>query len=505
MKLDNRNNKNQSIKTKYSLFLFGCLFVLILLISISSIAMAQQPEELKKSIQIINPRPDFSLSLRLDKGTGATYAPGERIRIYFKSTRSAYVTIFGYDSRGNIRLLFPNQYQRNQFVEADREYYIDGIIEPGTPTGIEYVQGFATSESVIVTRELERRLSEENFPVIGRGIPNFTLRIRGILTNLPSQRWVSSETLHYQVVERRTETGQLRVSSSPSGAEVYLNDRYAGKTPLFMEEVRAGEYIMRVEQSGYQTWSRTIRINANRTTTMHANLERIQQYGSIAIRCNVDNARIYVDGQYKGLTERNRNVLLERITEGFHDVRITLSGYQDWSRRIEVKPNQRLQLTVNLERVARTGSLEITCNVDNALIYLDGNYQRNTSSARSVTIGNIREGTYELRITKEGYRDYVSTIRIYADHTHRVNVRMQREILKGSIAVYCNESNAKIFLNGIYKTTTSHNQAKILDDLREGVYEITVIKDGYRTWLEEVWVYPGETTSIFVDLNKIEN
>ncbi|MFO7776242.1 MAG: PEGA domain-containing protein, partial [Candidatus Hydrogenedentota bacterium] len=79
------------------------------------------------------------------------------------------------------------------------------------------------------------------------------------------------------------------------------------------------------------------------------------------------------------------------------------------------------------------------------------------------------------------------------------------DIQKGSIVVYCNENNAKIFINGIYKATTSTNQAKIIDDFKEGVYEVTVIKDGYRVWLEETWVYPGEITSIFADLVKIDN
>ena len=396
-----------------------------------------------------------------------------------------------------------NQFQKNHFVEANREYHIDGVIEPRTPTGFEYIQGFATTEPAIVTKELERRLAEENFPRIAEGISRFTLRIRGILAGLPSQKWVSSEILHYQVVERRSETGQLRLNSSPGGADVYLNDRHAGKTPLLMDRLRVGEYATRVELPGYQTWTRIITINPDRTTFMNANLQRIQQYGSIAIRCNENGARIYLDGQYKGLTEKNRNVLLEGITEGYHDIRITLSGYRDWSRRLEVESDQRVQLSVSLEKIARTGNLDITCDIDNALIYLDGNYKRRTSANRSVSIDNLQEGSYEARIVKEGYRDFVDTVRIYPDHTNRINVKMQPDIQTGSIAVYCNENNAKIFINGIYKVTTSANQAKILDNLKEGVYEITVIKDGYRVWLEETWVYPGEITTIFADLVKI--
>jgi hypothetical protein len=566
---------------RFSSFTYAILFTFILIICMSVIITVSGQEELKKSIQVINPRPDFALSLRLDKGAGATYAPGERIQIYFRTNKDAYVTIFGYDSGGNIRLLFPNQFQREQFVNANREYRINGIIEPGTPSGFEYVQGFATTEPALVTREMERRLIDTNFPIIGEGINIFTRRIRGILSALPSQRWVSSETLHYRVIERGAEEGRLRVSSSPSGADVYLNNRYAGKTPLSMEQVRVGEYLLRVEIPGYQVWSRDIRITADRTATIHADLERIQQYGSIAIRANQDNARIYLDGQYKGLTERNRNVILEQVTEGshdirvtlsgyqdwtqrvqvrpnqrvqlnvnlerivqtgsiairanqdnariyldgqykglternrnvileqvtegFHDIRVTLSGYQDWTQRVQVRPNQRVQLNVNLERIVRTGSLEIDSNVDNAMIYLDGEYQRRTFSNRSVIIDNIREGTHELRITKEGYLDYITNIRITSGQTQYINIRMEQEQRKGAIAVNCNESNARIFINGVYMATTSSSQARIIDELDEGNYEIAVIKDGFRTWLDEIRVYPGETTSIFVNLIRAGN
>jgi len=575
----NRKEK-ESGYLKLFFFAMMCLFLLLFLLSITAFTGSAQ-EEIKKSIQIINPRPDFALSLRLDKGAGATYAPGERIRITFRSSKSAYVTIFGYDSRGNIRLLFPNQFQRNSLIEANKEYHIDGVIEPGTPTGIEYIQGFATRENIIVSREMERALSERNYPIIGEGIDLFTRRIRGILTNASPQTWVTSETLHYQVIDRSAQTGQLRVSSVPSGSDVYLGERYAGKTPLSMDQVRVGDYEMRVESPGYLVWARRITINPNRATTIHADLDRMQQYGSIsvradqdnariyldgqykgisernrnvileqvtegshdirvtlggyqdwtqrvqvrpnqrvqvnvnleriiqtgsiAIRCNEDNARIYLDGQYKGISERNRNVILEQVTEGSHDIRVTLGGYQDWTQRVQVRPNQRVQVNVNLERIIQTGSLEIDSNVDNAMIYLNGEYQRRTSINRTVRIDNIREGSHELLITKEGYLDYITNIRITPGQINYINIRMEPEQKNGSIAINCNESNARIFVNGVYMATTSANQARIIDELEEGIYEIAVIKDGFRTWLDEIRVYAGETTSVFCNLIRAGN
>ncbi len=497
-KIVHTNKKRQN--TIFSYIIVSTLILAIVLFLAISV---NAQEDIKRSIQIINPRPDFALSLRLDKGAGATYSPGENIRIHFRSTRNAYVTIFSYDSYGNITLLFPNQHQKNHLVEANKQYEIDGIVEIGTKSGVGYIQGFATSEPVIITRTLERLIEKELFPKLDERMDRFTQRIKGILTGLPSQRWVSSDILHYQVVDRREEIGQLHLDSSPEGAEVYLNDRYAGKTPLVMDQIRAGEYLARVELSGYQVWNRSIQVNAGRTAFVQANLVSLQRYGSIAVRSNEDKAQIYLDGQYKGLTEKNRSVLLEQITEGFHDIRVNLSGYLDWSQRIEVKPNQRVQLTVNLERIKRTASIEIICDVDNARIYLDEKYLGSTSANKNVNIGNIREGEYELRITKDGYQDYITTVRIVSDQIYRINVTMRPVKREGSISINCNEGNAKIFVNGKQMTTTSANQARTISALREGSYEITLIKDGYRTWIDEIWVYPGETTTIYANLSKI--
>ena len=447
MKLFNKNLQNNPRRRKeYFSFLVVCLSILILSMTISLAGLTQQEEELKKSIQIINPRPDFSLSVSLDKGTVASYSPGENIKVYFRTNRNAYVAIFGYDSHENIRLLFPNKSQQNHFVEANSEYRIEFRIDSNASTGIEFIQGFATSEPAIITRELERRIREEEFPIIAEGINRFNSRIKSVLSNLAANRWVSSETLQYQVAEMRSETGRLRVDSSPSGADVYLNERHAGETPLSMEQIRIGEYNMRVQLSGYREWNRIIHINPDRTTIMHASLERMPQYGTIAIRCNRDNAKIYVNNQYKGLTDENRNVLLGGIPEGTHEVRVILNGYREWNRRIEVRANERVQLTVNLERISQTGTLEIFCNVDNARIYINGDYQGRTFSNRSVLIRNIREGNYELRVTKEGYQDYVSIIRIYLEQTLYVNVRMQSETVEDSVSANINIEPATLNL-----------------------------------------------------------
>ena len=149
------------------------------------------------------------------------------------------------------------------------------------------------------------------------------------------------------------------------------------------------------------------------------------------------------------------------------------------------------------------GSISLYCNENGANIYLDGDYQRKTSAKKFVELKNIKQGYHELMITKEGYLDWVSTILVTANQTQTVSTYLDPEIIDGSIEVYCNVSKAKIFVNGIYQAATLSSQPIALEEFKEGIYEITIVNDGYKTWLEEIWVYAGETTPLDVRMDKI--
>ena len=74
--------------------------------------------------------------------------------------------------------------------------------------------------------------------------------------------------------ERRAASGELVVSSMPSGAEVYLNGRLIGRTPL-QASVPVGSHRVVLRQKGYEPIARTVRIVADLTTTQRLSLEAI--------------------------------------------------------------------------------------------------------------------------------------------------------------------------------------------------------------------------------------
>jgi hypothetical protein len=67
--------------------------------------------------------------------------------------------------------------------------------------------------------------------------------------------------------------GTLQLSSSPSGAQVYLDSQYHGSTPGTITSVEPGNHTLEFRYPGYQTWSTPIVVSSD-TLHYYASLSR---------------------------------------------------------------------------------------------------------------------------------------------------------------------------------------------------------------------------------------
>ena len=67
-------------------------------------------------------------------------------------------------------------------------------------------------------------------------------------------------------------TGGISVTSSPDGAEVYLNNAFKGLTPITLDSLTPGSYSVLLKLSGYSDWSSTAQVVAGQTTQLTATL-----------------------------------------------------------------------------------------------------------------------------------------------------------------------------------------------------------------------------------------
>jgi hypothetical protein len=152
--------------------------------------------------------------------------------------------------------------------------------------------------------------------------------------------------------------GSLRVESTPPGAQVIVDGKARGVTPLSIADLPAGAHTLELA-SAEGTVRRTIAIAANKTTAIAESIFA----GWVAVHAPFDVAA--TEGT-RALRADERGQIL--LPPGPHDLRLvnrTLA--YDQVHHVEVKPGEIAQLAVPLPR----STLSVTAN-EPAEVWVDG-------------------------------------------------------------------------------------------------------------------------------------
>lgn len=68
------------------------------------------------------PEPSVEARIWLDRGADPVVQRGDRVRVYYRTSEGAYVTIFHVDTNGTVSLVFPQTPESRYFVEGGRDY-----------------------------------------------------------------------------------------------------------------------------------------------------------------------------------------------------------------------------------------------------------------------------------------------------------------------------------------------------------------------------------------------
>lgn len=285
-------------------------------------------------------------------------------------------------------------------------------------------------------------------------------------------------------------TGTLSVTSSPSGAKVYVDGSYYGRTSQVISGLSTGDHRVEVTLDGYETWKSSARVRAGQVTDVYASLTHKPTLGSIYVSSGPSGANIYLDGVYKGTTPRT----LSGIAEGRHYVDVELAGYQEWSGPVNVVANQQAHISVSLTPESKPvyGTIAVYSDPIGAYIYLDGDYQGRTSPEGFVIIG-VSPGAHTVNLKLDGYKDAATSVNVNSGQQSSVRSTLQTPGANtGSMEVTSDPAGAEIYLNNAYKGVTPVT----LNDLAPGSYTVALKLNGYVDWTTTATVNTGATTPI---------
>ncbi len=141
-------------------------------------------------------------------------------------------------------------------------------------------------------------------------------------------------------------TGKLEVTTVPDDAQVFIDDKYVGQSPYKNPALRVGSYKVALKLKNYSDSGSSVTVEANRTARVDETMKGLP--GKIMVTTTPPGAKVYVDGN-----EAGKSLWSGAAEPGMHKVRVSLDGYQDGEKDLEVKPGQSAAATFTLEEAPK--------------------------------------------------------------------------------------------------------------------------------------------------------
>ena len=288
--------------------------------------------------------------------------------------------------------------------------------------------------------------------------------------------------------------GTLKLTSSPSGANVYVDGAFAGTTPISDYSVTGGSHHLLFALDGYENYTTDVTVVMYETTTVNAYLTPISS-GSISITSTPSNASVKVDGIYRGTTPLSVNTNV-----GTHRVVLEKDGYNSWSTSAKVNSNGVTIIDAELSPSTTYGYLTVSSNPNYCDVYVDGSYKGQTPLTLTVTTG-----THTVRLSKSGYTGFSTKISVYEGATSTVNGILSKDTTYAYISVASSPYGAAVYVDGEYKGNTPSGSYNYLNltVTADTTHTLQIRLDGYSTYTTSFNLSTGEDRTFSPSLSAI--
>ena len=296
------------------------------------------------------------------------------------------------------------------------------------------------------------------------------------------------------LIELEVADASLQVNSIPRGANVMVNGRYRGQSPLTLDLAPDIDYEIGLSKAGYGTTSRKIRLQSAARESI--TIDMTARTGALTVNVSPADATVYVDGKARGSGSQTL-----QLSSAPHRIEVRKQGYESWSRTVTPRPGYPQTLSAQLRSHEAIARSQIETLVQTA----DGKQLRRIEpgtfmmgSSRSEQGRRANEVLVPVTITRAFYISvHEVTNKEYAEFSaahdsgaaeHATLAADQNPVANITWAAeYCNFLSAREGLSPVYEE-------------RFGEYEtILPLPDGYRLPTEAEWVwamrYAGSETA----------
>jgi len=338
------------------------------------------------------------------------------------------------------------------------------------------------------------------------------------------------------------QTGQIRFSSTPGGATVYLNGSNVGTTPLDdvleITELSPGEYTVKLELQDYHVFETEVTVTPTETVIVNPNLHT--NPGTIIVSSDPpgaiiriddspnypfywDNEQGWVDPKFG--TTQDEPVELSPIPPGEHTLTLELDHYATWSGTHDLEPGGTWTIQAVLE--PDPGTISVTSTQSGAKIYLaEGDWAEQTDSeeitwiekgtipasdiygtAVPLLIENIATGVYTVKCSSNYYQEIVQSVQVNSNLTTELHFDLVPALAYVEIIAQDEKEN---YLPRVYTSFspcfgTGCNQGPTNEDgisvgnINAGPYSVRAMKQNYVDYTDNI-----DITNIYTEGNPLQ-
>jgi len=165
----------------------------------------------------------------------------------------------------------------------------------------------------------------------------------------------ANENRELPVIELEPANAQLLVNSIPSGANVTVNGRYRGQSPVRVALAPGIDYSIGLSKAGYGSTRRSVRLKAAASESITVDLSA--RTGEVTIDVLPEDAVVYVNGRSRGTGTQT----LE-LPSAPQELEVRKEGFQTFSRSVTPRPGfpQTIQVRLLSEEEVRRRSIATT-------------------------------------------------------------------------------------------------------------------------------------------------
>lgn len=231
-------------------------------------------------------------------------------------------------------------------------------------------------------------------------------------------------------------TGQLRIDSTPSGAEVILNQQLLGRTPLHLPNIVAGEHqLLLLRQASYQVKQQTLQITPAETRVVNLKLLEEGLGGSLNVQITPPGAQVVINGDSHGPAP----LVLDVLPPGLHQVTVSHPDYHSQSHTVMISAGQVNNFETRLlPKKKPRGTLYLDSVPSKASVYINKVYQGHTP-----VMLMLDAEPQQLTLRRPGYAPWQQQVSVDPNQALRLQPQLAEDqsawilpsVLLGSVAV----------------------------------------------------------------------